>query len=179
MNKAIKLLAILSLATATASLATATLAKPAHSAFVVPETEPKPTKDYTVSGLEWGGCVTNQEYELIYLSTIDAECYRIFRAQPSFHSINWKNARKCEDYTPGCVDLEGIVKIDSVRYEIFEAKTHYSSHRGNYTRLNVKPISTDIQYQDYKINCLNTYSIIGTRDSMGEISHLYTNKKFQ
>ena len=160
-------------------LAAIVAATPAHSAFVVPEKEPAPPKDYTISGLEWGGCVTNQEYELTHLSNIDAECYRIFRAQPSFHHINWKNARKCEDYTPGCVDLEGIIVVDSMRYEIFEVKTHWSINRGNYTRLNVKPISTDIQYQDYKINCLNTYSIIGTRDSMGEISHLYTNKKFQ
>lgn len=160
-----------------ALLAAIVAATPVQAAFVVPEKEPAPSKDYTISGLEWRGCVVKPEYEST--SDIPAECFNIFRAQPSFHSINWKNARRCEDYTPGCVELEGIIKVDSVRYVIDTAKQNYSIRRGWYTRLNVKVIKTDIKYQDYKIDCLDTYGVIGTLDWEGNVDHIYTAKKFQ
>jgi len=166
---------------ALAILAAIVAATPVQAAFVVPETEPAPPKDYTISGLEWIGCVVKPEYEGTSWETSDipAECFNVFRAQPSFHSINWKNARRCEDYTPGCVELEGIIKVDGVRYVIDTSKRRYSTRRGWYTRLDVKIITTDIKYQDYKINCLDTYAFIGTQDSEGRVDHIYTAKKFQ
>ncbi len=166
---------------ALALLAAIVAATPAHSAFVVPDKEPAPSKDYNISGLEWIGCVVKPEYEGTSWETsdIDAECFNIFRAQPSFHSFNWKNARRCEDYTPGCVELEGIVKVDGVRYEIDTAIRKWSSRRGWYTRLDVKIINTDIKYQDYKINCLDTYAFIGTKDWEGNVDHIYRAKNFQ
>ena len=161
-----------------ALLAAIVAATPVQAAFVVPETAPAPSKEYTISGLEWRGCVVKPKYE--GTSDIPAECFNIFRAQPSFHSINWKNARRCEDYTPGCVELEGIVKVDGVRYVIDTARRHFSTRRMRwYTRLDVKVIKTDIKYQDYKINCLDTYASIGTLDWEGNVDHIYTAKKFQ
>ena len=164
---------------ALALLAAIVAATPVQAAFVVPEKEPAPSKDYTISSLEWRGCVTDDKYPTVGLSTVDVICERIFRSRPLSHQINWKNARRCEDYTPGCVELEGIIKVDGVRYVIDTAKQNYSIRRGWYTRLNVRVIKTDIKYQDYKIDCLDTYGVIGTLDWEGNVDHIYTAKKFQ
>ena len=167
---------------ALALLAAIVAATPAHSAFVVPETAPAPSKDYTISSLEWRGCVTDDRYPRVGLSKVDVICERIFRSRPSSHQINWKNARRCEDYTPGCVDLEGIVIVDGWRYEIASAERVYTPFKRYNTHLYVKPVSSDIKYQDYKINCLDNHSIIGTLDSgssEGKVHHFYRAVKFQ
>ena len=159
---------------------------PVNAGFVLPEEETN--KEYNTSNLEWDGCYVPNEkdFTLWYPTVQEKKCLKHYELKPSSVKFRWKNARKCEEYTDGCVELDGVLYVDGKRYELANARTRYrirstsflTMSRSAYQEIFVQP--TTKEYQPMKFNCRASISEIRyngpyTHDERG---YLYKTTQF-
>ena len=148
----------------TAILAAVVAATPVNAGFVIPEV----VADHNTSALDWDGCYVQRDTDFtVWYSTVqEKNCLKYYGHKPSSVQFHWKNARKCEEYTDGCVELEGILYVDGEKYELANARTRYrirstgllSMSRTAYQEIFVHP--TTKEYQPMKFNCRTSISEI-------------------
>ena len=168
----------------TTIIAAVVAATSVNAGFVIPEV----VAEYNTSNLEWDGCYVQSDKDFTnwYSTVQEKKCLKYYELKPSSVQFHWKNARKCEEYTDGCVELDGVLYVDGKKYELANARTRYrlrstgllSMSRTAYQEIFVVP--TTKEYQPMKFNCRSSISEIRyngpyTHDERG---YLYQTKQF-
>ena len=159
-----------------ALLAAVVAATPAQAGFIIPD-DIVPTGGGSASTIYWRGCIDEKGE----ITNVDVKCRRLFRSKPTQARIEWKNAQRCEEYTPGCITVDASIQVDGWQLSVVSAKTR--RRRGlhdvweSYSQLDMAPSKKG--FEPYSINCTDPASDIRVLDFDGKPEHMYRAGKFR
>ena len=169
-----------------ALLAVALTPVPAMAGFVIPE-PPKPADTYNSTALEWRGCLIPKDG---YTVTRDIKhlCDRHFFFAQTEATVQWKDAKKCETYTDGCVELSLRIKGFTGAYYISDAKRlnrtvwvgPFSVGTVPYSELEYSQDGSRslTDYDQVQFNCLEARSRIVITDGNGKRASIFDTDAF-
>ncbi|AOV62243.1 hypothetical protein S420910_053 [Synechococcus phage S-CAM7] len=159
-----------------ALLAAVVAATPAQAGFIIPD-DIVPLSGERASRMFWRGCIDEKGE----ITKITVKCDRIFKPKPTQARVEWKNAKKCEEYTPGCVSVDASIQVGGFQLSVLSARTRRRRGPGggweSYSQLDMAPSKKG--FEQYSINCTDPDSDIRVLDFDGKPKHMYRTTQFR